>query len=641
MKGICGEQLNNCILLGDCENSEHGSGLPGDFADEGAELESGGGMGGSLTYAARQIRMRQVHSMAVRSGSAYDTLERPYRHDKSRGRWAKSVDFYFASCTLAFSSLIFSELSTFGILHGGWLFFIIAYLMGMFFYSLPIFLIQAFLGQFSSSGSISAFRVAPIFKGIGYAILLLNLGTLTYYCIGAVVPLIYTVNSLHKVLPWMSCNNTWNTKECSLHDNYDENDYRVDPHSTVEFFRSTIASTQEGSNPMSISWSMLIGVLAIWLVVLALLYKPVAFIGKALRCFCILMFGFFVAVFLYVVIHEQVTFDTLQYYWLPQVDSLDSILATVRTALLMAGVALGPGWGSIITLSSYNNFRSDAERLSFWVCLTHITIGLMGLLCCNVAHDHFEDHVGMMPLHVDEKHHMQFLYLCFSYLFGRFTTTPNLWSFLFFGMIFLSELCALIIQMMSVITALFDEFETMRSKRTIVISSLVFCLTASSVYFCTQLGFSQLTQLPNLAVFTHVFISGVLLLMTTWVYGRVRFQCDLQFMLGKTISSFKIFFIRFVTPIFLGLCLFQLTYLFSRDRIHDVLIYMSQGLIILTAISYMVYKVCRTNGGWRQRLQQCLAPHDWHPVDADNRRFYEEIMGISEMLVIDANANTT
>jgi len=50
----------------------------------------------------------------------------------------------------------------------------------------------------------------------------------------------------------------------------------------------------------------------------------------------------------------------------------------------------------------------------------------------------------MMPLHVDEKHHMQFLYLCFSYLFGRFTTTPNLWAFLFFGMIFLSELCALV-----------------------------------------------------------------------------------------------------------------------------------------------------------------------------------------------------
>ncbi|XP_033173101.1 sodium- and chloride-dependent GABA transporter 1 isoform X1 [Drosophila mauritiana] len=641
MKGICGEQLNNCMLLGDCENSEHGTELPGDFTGEPVETESGGGMGGSLALAARRIRSRQVHSMAVRSGSAYDTLERPYRHDKCRGRWAKSADFYFASCTHAFSSLIFSELSTFGILHGGWLLFIIAYLMGMLFYSLPIFLIQAFLGQFSSSGTISAFRVAPIFKGIGYAILLLNLGTLTYYSIGAVVPLIYTVNSIHPVIPWMSCNNSWNTQECSLHENYDVDDYRVDPHSTVEFFRSTIASTAKGSTSMSISWSMLIGVLSIWLVVLALLLKPVAFIGKVLRCSCVLMFGFFVAVFLYLLIHEQVTFDTLHYYWMPQLDSFDSILATARTALLMAGGALGPGWGSIITLSSYNNFRRDAERLSIWVCLTHITIGLMGLLCCNVAHDHFEDHVGMMPLHVDEKHHMQFLYLCFSYLFGRFTTTPNLWAFLFFGMIFLSELCALIIQMMSVVTALFDEFETLRSRRILVISSLVFCLTAFSVYFCTQLGFSQLTQLPNLAVFTHLLISGILVLMTTWVYGRVRFQCDLQFMLGKTISSFKIFFIRFATPIFLGLCLFQLTYLFTRDRIHDVLIYVSQGLILLTAMSYMVYKVCRTNGDWRQRLQQCLAPHDWHPVDADNRRFYEEIMGISEMLVIDANANTT
>ncbi|XP_017060348.1 sodium- and chloride-dependent glycine transporter 1 [Drosophila ficusphila] len=641
MKGICGEQLNNCMLLGDCENSEHGAEPLGDFAEGGGQVESGSRRGGSLAFAARRVRNRQVHSMAVRSGSAYDTLERPYRHDKSRGRWAKSADFYFASCTHAFSSLIFSELSTFGILHGGWMLFIITYLMGMFFYSLPIFLIQAFLGQFSSSGSISAFRVAPIFKGIGYAILLLNLGTLTYYSIGAVVPLIYTVNSLHGVIPWMSCNNTWNTKECSLHDNYDVEAYFVDPHSTVEFFRSTIASTEEGSGPLSISWSMLVGVIAIWLVVQAILLKSVVFIGKALRCFCVLMFGFFLAVFSYSVIHEKVSFDTLKYYWMPQLDSFESLWATCRTALLMAGVALGPGWGSIITLSSYNNFRSDAEKLSIWVCLTHITFGLMGLLCCNIAHDNFEDHVGLIPLHVDEKHHMQFLYLCFSYLFGRFTTTPNLWAFLFFGMIFLSELCALIIQMMSVLTGLFDEFEALRSKRTLVICSLVLCLTASSVYFCTQLGFSQLTQLPNLAVFTQVLISGVLLLMTTWIYGRVRFQCDLQFMLGKTISSFKICFIRFVTPIFLGLCLFQLSYLLVRDHTHEVLIYVSQGLILLTAISYMGYKVCRTNGNWRQRLQQCLAPHDWHPMDADNRRFYEEIMGISEMLVIDANANTT
>jgi len=62
------------------------------------------------------------------------------------------------------------------------------------------------------------------FIGIGYSILLLNLGTLTYYSVNAAVPLIYAINSLHDVMPWMSCNNTWNSPNCSTHDRYDEED---------------------------------------------------------------------------------------------------------------------------------------------------------------------------------------------------------------------------------------------------------------------------------------------------------------------------------------------------------------------------------------------------------------------------------
>ncbi|EDV31364.1 uncharacterized protein Dana_GF14587, isoform D [Drosophila ananassae] len=647
MKGICGEQFNNCLLVGDCDDSENGApGLTGNYpGNAGLEQEESGegitGEGGVLAFAARRIRNRQVHSMAVRSASGYDTLERPYRHDQSRGRWAKAADFYFASCTHAFNPLMFSEYPTFGLLQGGWIFFIAAYLLGMIFYSLPIFLIQAFLGQFSSSGSISAFRVSPIFKGIGYSILFLNLGTLTYYCIGAGVPLIFAVNSLHSVMPWMSCNNTWNTPDCSTHDNYDINEDYVDPHSTVEFFRSVIASTATGSTSMTISVSMLISVLAIWTLALGLMLKSVNFIGKFLRCSCVLMFTIFLAIFSYLIIHEKVSFETLHYNLKPSLDSFGSLFGVTRTAFLMSGVALGPGWGSVITLASYNSFRSDAERMSFWVCITHAAVGLMALLCCNVAHDHFEDHVGLLPYHVNENHSLQFLYLCFSYLLGRFTTTPNLWAFLFFTMIFLSEFCALLIQMMSILTALFDEFEILRAKKTPIVCLLVFVLAGTSVFFCTQYGFSQFTILPNLAMFTHIIISGILALMVTWVYGRVRFQCDLQFMLGKTISSVKIFFIRLATPIFLGFCLIQVSFFIDLHEIHHVLIWISQGLVLAMALSYMVYKVSQTNGSWRQRIQQCLAPHDWHPVDADNRRFYEEIMGISEMLVIDTNANTT
>lgn len=63
-----------------------------------------------------------------------------------------------------------------------------------------------------------------------------------------------------------------------------------------------------------------------------------------------------------------------------------------------------------------------------------------------------------------------------------------------------------------------------------------------------QKGFEHLHVLPTILILWHVIISLVLLWMTTWIYGRERFQCDVQFMLGKTISNFKILLIRFVTP---------------------------------------------------------------------------------------------
>jgi len=72
----------------------------------------------------------------------------------------------------------------------------------------------------------------------------------------------------------------------------------------------------------------------------------------------------------------------------------------------------------------------------------------------------------------------------------------------------------------------------------------------------------------------------------------------------------------------------------------ETIIWLSQTLIYLLVVGYMIYKLSQTNGTWRQRMRQCFAPHDWHPVSADNRRFYEEIMGTSEMLVFD-NGNVT
>lgn len=120
------------------------------------------------------------------------------------------------------------------------------------------------------------------------------------------------------------------------------------------------------------------------------MYTPSYQIGKALRCACVLIFGFFLAVFIFLVIHEDVGWQSFLDYLHPTLTSWQSRYSALGTGILQASMILGPGFGSIISLGSYNSFRSDSERLSVWVCITHVVVTLMAIICSHVANDHFE-----------------------------------------------------------------------------------------------------------------------------------------------------------------------------------------------------------------------------------------------------------
>lgn len=121
---------------------------------------------------------------------------------------------------------------------------------------------------------------------------------------------------------------------------------------------------------------------------------------------------------------------------------------------------------------------------------------------------------------------MRFIYICYAYLFGSLFSLPNFWSFIFFSMLFLAELSAVvsnslstglillelinakadrllqIIQMMTVLTAIFDEFEKLRMRKSIITAGSVFVMLLTSMYFCTKVNtapfpISRYRCLPN------------------------------------------------------------------------------------------------------------------------------------------------
>ena len=66
--------------------------------------------------------------------------------------------------------------------YGGGAFFI-PYFLFLFFGGIPVMLLEISLGQFMSRGGIEAWNITPIFKGIGYACLILVVWINVYYIV--------------------------------------------------------------------------------------------------------------------------------------------------------------------------------------------------------------------------------------------------------------------------------------------------------------------------------------------------------------------------------------------------------------------------------------------------------------------------
>lgn len=67
------------------------------------------------------------------------------------------------------------------------------------------------LGQFISLGPTSVWKIAPLFKGIGVAMVFICCVAAIYFQLITSWSLMYVLNSLKYTLPWATCGNSWNT----------------------------------------------------------------------------------------------------------------------------------------------------------------------------------------------------------------------------------------------------------------------------------------------------------------------------------------------------------------------------------------------------------------------------------------------
>ncbi|CAG2254306.1 GLYT [Mytilus edulis] len=92
--------------------------------------------------------------------------------------------------------------------------FLIPYLFFMVVGAVPIFFLEYAIAQFSSSSTLTVWKICPLMKGVGYGALLVSTIFCVYFNIFMTWTIYFLYQSMTSILPWSHCNNEWNTDNC-------------------------------------------------------------------------------------------------------------------------------------------------------------------------------------------------------------------------------------------------------------------------------------------------------------------------------------------------------------------------------------------------------------------------------------------
>ncbi|XP_055853305.1 sodium-dependent proline transporter-like [Episyrphus balteatus] len=572
--------------------------------------------------------------------TSYDTGLRPFKHDKNRGKWSSPKDFFFACLGHAFKpDAIF--IYPWVVLRYNGIYAVIPYLATLCLCVIPIVFMQSFLGQFSSTGFISVFRISPLFKGIGYVSLIVNLTSLAYYAVLGAIPLFYFIHTLTPTIPW-SCEGaiTWMKLEenassiCAYVKVNLTNATCIDDVEipSVEFFNfelDTMTMYHNNHPKARFSWALMICTFIIWAMVATILIKPIEWIGKFLRYSCIA----FLTTMGLVLIRLLFLPGAAKGY--QEIEPVQSYLQTLFYVPLLAFTALGPGWGSVLTMASYNKFNTNIFRYSWVMCFGQMGVmfglALMSLFITSFMMKDAPTEITFKYIHTQW---MEFLTIPTGLTYMEL---PYIWSFLFFAMITLGCLNLLIVQLLSVLTSLFDEFEMLRHLKKEITMATVGILALTSILFCTNYGITSFETLSLFSIISQMVLNLLLLIIVVWIYGRERFQRDVSFMTNQTYPTWMINVVRYVAPFFLFLAsviplgFIDIHFYMLRGMIFVFLILAISLLPFLIIPSYCIFKMIQTTGFLGSRILRSIRPTDWYPEDPDDRRRYEEQFNETEI----------
>ncbi|XP_064608095.1 sodium- and chloride-dependent creatine transporter 1-like [Liolophura sinensis] len=295
-----------------------------------------------------------------------------------RQTWANKVDFLFATVG---AGVGFGNVWRFPYVcyrNGGGV-FLIPYLVCILCVGIPVLFLEAAYGQFMSKGVIGAWKMCPLFQGIGLAQAVLCFYSNLYYNVILAWVLYYLFSSFTTVLPWSTCGNPWNSDNCREHHWFvnstnatynwtssqnasftNVSDFRVmDP--ATEYWEQKVLGISAGVEfSGSIKWDLALCLLLAWILVYFCVWKGIKLSGKISYVTVIAPY-----VLLVVLLVRGATLtgagQGIKYFLLPDWRKLASVQVWVEAGIQVFFSFCG-GLGIHTSLASCNKFRHNCMK---------------------------------------------------------------------------------------------------------------------------------------------------------------------------------------------------------------------------------------------------------------------------------------
>ncbi|KAG8281912.1 sodium- and chloride-dependent GABA transporter 1 [Homalodisca vitripennis] len=561
-----------------------------------------------------------------------------------RGSWANKLDFILSVVGLAIGLGNVWRFPYLCYKNGGGA-FLIPYFLTLLLAGIPMFFLELALGQMLTIGGLGVFRIAPIFKGIGYAAAVMSCWMNIYYIVILAWAIFYFFMSLRYDVPWRSCNNPWNTKFCV--NAYERNSltcwkkfYNSTAFSTYCSINQQNISTKELTDPVkefwerrvlqisegvqhvgSIRWELAGTLLLVWVMCYFCIWKGVKWTGKVVY-FTALFPYFLLTVLLIRGITLPGAAEGIYFYISPNLSKLTESGVWID-AVTQIFFSYGLGLGTLVALGSYNKFTNNVYKDALIVCCVNSGTSMFaGFVIFSVVG--FMAHEQQKPIGEVAASGPGLAFLAYPSAVLQLPGAP-IWSCLFFIMILFIGLDSQFCTMEGFITAMVDEWPQLLRRRKEIFIGLV-CLISYFVGFsCISQGGMYVFQiLDSYAVsgFSLLFLIFFECIAVSWAFGVNRFYDGIKEMIGYYPWVVWKFCWTFTTPVIcVGVFFFNLIQWTPIKYLDYEYPWWSHVLGWCTALSsmlcipgYMIYIWMKTPGDFNTKMQLLVRIEDDIPA---------------------------